>query len=503
MMGSFAFPFATAESTYAGLSSGLNDAADAELLMPEDFQGATADALEAAQMQRRATLIGLADAAHRAAGYAGTQNAADEALAQAPSPAEVEMARQVTLSMIAGLKTGQVTATEAMLAQREYGELLAERQLAVTVHAGESERTAGCFGGLYLPEVQARRGGGAGDVPLEEGAAAADDGQILPKRTDGGGGAGDPATTAPEGVTPLPEILSPPAMDSLPGIGSGGGMTAEFPDHGGMVSEFPGPPLPPLNPETGLASGGFPLTPQMPSLSPMPLSPQQGGMPGGGFAPMPMPGLPMPGGSFTAPPGGRMLDPTPPRRNPLRDGDDREPTTADDLDLTLFPDGGAAAVTGGVVAGGMVGSSVTGVTTPANTTGVTAPVVSALPPMNPSTGAVGPATGAMVPPMGAMGSGVGATGGGARTVSADQLTGLAVALRVSPVGLLMPYSSTGDLDEECSLTGVEHELSTFVLSWLLADEPFTDDRSGSDEARAVRTTFRRRSLPPWAWRTEK
>jgi transcriptional regulator with XRE-family HTH domain len=92
---------------------------------------------------------------------------------------------------------------------------------------------------------------------------------------------------------------------------------------------------------------------------------------------------------------------------------------------------------------------------------------------------------------------------GARTVSADQLTGLAVALRVSPVGLLMPYSSTGDLDEECSLTGVKHELSTFVLSWLLADEPFTDDRSGSDEARAVRTAFRRRSLPPWAWRSEK
>jgi hypothetical protein len=82
---------------------------------------------------------------------------------------------------------------------------------------------------------------------------------------------------------------------------------------------------------------------------------------------MPMPGLPMPGGSFTAPPGGRMLDPTP-RREQSRDRDrDTDLTTPDDLDLTLFPDG--AAVAGGVVAGGAVGSSVTGVTTPANVTG--------------------------------------------------------------------------------------------------------------------------------------
>ena len=91
---------------------------------------------------------------------------------------------------------------------------------------------------------------------------------------------------------------------------------------------------------------------------------------------------------------------------------------------------------------------------------------------------------------------------GARTVSADQLTGLAVALRVSPVGLLMPFSSTGDLDEECALTGTGQEMSTFVLSWLLCDAPFTDDRSGSDAARTVRTAFRRRSLPPWAWGAE-
>jgi hypothetical protein len=406
MMGSFAFPFATAAAGFAAMSRGLNDAADAELAMPQDFRGRCADALEAAQQQRRATLIGLADAAHRAAGISGTQNAADEALAAAPSPQEVEMARQVTLSMIAGLKTGQVTATEAMRVQQEYGALLAERQLAVTVHAGESERTAGCFGGLYVPAVQARRGG---DVPLEAGAAAAD-GQILPKRTDGGDPA--PAATAPTDDTPLPEILSPPAMDSLPGAGSPGGMTAEFPDQGGMTAEFPAPampPLTPLNPETGLSGSPFPLNPQMPSLSPMPMPPQQGGMPGGGFGPMPMPGLPMPGGSFTAPPGGRMLDPTP-RREQSRDRD-RETTTAEDLDLSLFPDA-PAAVAGGVVAGGMVGSSVTGVTTPANTTGVTAPVVSAMPPMNPATGGVGPATGGMVPPMGAMGSGVGATGSG-------------------------------------------------------------------------------------------
>jgi hypothetical protein len=409
MMGSFAFPFATADAGFAAMSRELNDAADAELQMPQDFRGQCADALAAAQQQRRATLIGLADAAHRAAGYAGTQNTADEALAAAPSPQEVEMARQVVLSMIAGMKTGQVTATEAMMAQREYGELLAERQLAVTVHAGESERTAGCFGGLYLPAVQARRGGGAGDVQLPDGDANTGEApEVNPKRTDGG----DPTATAPTDATPLPEISSPPAMDSLPGIGSPGDLNAEFPDQGGMVSEFPGPPLPPLTPETGLASGGFPLTPQMPSLSPMPMPPQQGGMPGGGFGPMPMPGLPMPGGSFTAPPGGRMLDPTP-RRNPLRDGDDRdtEGTTTDDLDFALFPDG-AAAVTGGMVAAGAVGSSVTGVTTPANTTGVTSPVVSAMPPMNPSTGGVGPAAGGMVPPMGAMGSGVGATAAG-------------------------------------------------------------------------------------------
>jgi hypothetical protein len=366
MMGSFAFPFATAESTYAGLSRELNAAADAALAMPQEFRGQCADALAAAQQQRRSTLIGLADAAHRAAGYAGTQNAADEALAAAPSPQEVEMARQVALSMIAGLKTGQVTATAAMRVQQEYGALLAERQLAVTVHAGESERTAGCFGGLYLPEVQARRGG---DVPLEEGGDANTTEapvEAAPKRTDGG----DPAATAPTGATPLPEIFSPPAMDSLPGAGSPGGMTAEFPDHGGMTAEFPAPampPLTPLNPETGLASGGFPLTPQMPQMTPMPMPPQQGGMPGGGFGPMPMPGLPMPGGSFTAPPGGRMLDPTP-RREQSRDRDrDTDLTTPDDLDLTLFPDG--AAVAGGVVAGGAVGSSVTGVTTPANVTG--------------------------------------------------------------------------------------------------------------------------------------
>jgi hypothetical protein len=413
MMGSFAFPFAAADAGFAAMSRELNAAADAELAMPQEFRGQCAEALAAAQQQRRATLIGLADAAHRAAGYAGTQNVADEALAAAPSPQEVEMARQVVLAMIAGLKTGQVTATEAMRVQQEYGALLAERQLAVTVHAGESERTAGCFGGLYLPEVQARRGG---DVPLEEGGDANTTEapvEAAPKRTDGG----DPAATAPTGATPLPEILSPPTSNSLPGAGSSNGdLTAEFPGHGGMVAEFPGPampPLTPLNPETGLSGSPFPMTPQLPGLAPMPMPPQQGGMPGGGFGPMPMPGLPMPGGSFTAPPGGRMLDPTPPaRREQSRDRDrDTDLTTPDDLDLTLFPDG-AAAVAGGVVAGGAVGSSVTGVTTPANVTGVTAPVVSAMPPMNPATGGMGPAAGGMVPPMGAMGSGVGGAGGG-------------------------------------------------------------------------------------------
>lgn len=84
---------------------------------------------------------------------------------------------------------------------------------------------------------------------------------------------------------------------------------------------------------------------------------------------------------------------------------------------------------------------------------------------------------------------------GVRRCDVDELTALATTLDVSPVTLLMPYSESPT--EEVSVTGMTHVIdASFVLGWLRGDSPVEPERA-SDEHEAE--SFRRRSLPSWAW----
>ncbi|MCB0927097.1 MAG: helix-turn-helix transcriptional regulator [Mycobacterium sp.] len=84
---------------------------------------------------------------------------------------------------------------------------------------------------------------------------------------------------------------------------------------------------------------------------------------------------------------------------------------------------------------------------------------------------------------------------GVRKVTVDDLTALAAALGVSPVGLLMPPSLLENV-EEVSVTGARGVVATQMLDWLLAAEPYDANRV-ADPYEVE--TFRRMSLPPWAW----
>ncbi|MDO0973794.1 helix-turn-helix domain-containing protein [Mycolicibacterium frederiksbergense] len=76
-----------------------------------------------------------------------------------------------------------------------------------------------------------------------------------------------------------------------------------------------------------------------------------------------------------------------------------------------------------------------------------------------------------------------------RRVDADDLVGLAAALGVSPVTLLMPPSTTGQ--DEVAVTGVDYPISASALwKWLRADYPMQgDDR--------IRWVFFAAAWPEW------
>ncbi|MCX7271940.1 MAG: hypothetical protein NTV19_01730, partial [Burkholderiales bacterium] len=163
MQGTFAFPFAEAESVMLTLARDLDAQADA-MVAPEGFQGRTARALAGAQAERRATLNQLTESAYEAAAISGTQNTADEALAAAPSPEVVAAQEAKVRAMTAALDVGIGSVAAVMYENRILDDLLMRRQLALTVHAAESERTTGCFGRLDFPEAAAPR-----PVPFEPG----------------------------------------------------------------------------------------------------------------------------------------------------------------------------------------------------------------------------------------------------------------------------------------------------------------------------------------------
>lgn len=78
-----------------------------------------------------------------------------------------------------------------------------------------------------------------------------------------------------------------------------------------------------------------------------------------------------------------------------------------------------------------------------------------------------------------------------RRVDVDDLVALAVALGVSPITLLMPY--TAAMDDEAAATGLGHSTARELWQWLTAAAPI-----GINGAGAV-LTFLRDALPPWAW----
>jgi transcriptional regulator with XRE-family HTH domain len=79
---------------------------------------------------------------------------------------------------------------------------------------------------------------------------------------------------------------------------------------------------------------------------------------------------------------------------------------------------------------------------------------------------------------------------GERRVTPDDLMALAVALDVSPVTLLMPYTDAPDVAVESTGLGEPRRAET-LWKWLVVDEPL--DEAEINEVFA----FRGRSLPRW------
>jgi transcriptional regulator with XRE-family HTH domain len=96
-------------------------------------------------------------------------------------------------------------------------------------------------------------------------------------------------------------------------------------------------------------------------------------------------------------------------------------------------------------------------------------------------------------------SGISDIEAGRRTVSVDQLTALATALSVSPITLLMPQVLTENT-ELIRLTGTEEVTGMAALAWLQGEAPI-DMHEWADAFEVEH--FRRRSLPPWAWKRKE
>lgn len=100
-------------------------------------------------------------------------------------------------------------------------------------------------------------------------------------------------------------------------------------------------------------------------------------------------------------------------------------------------------------------------------------------------------------------SGISDIENGKRSVSVDQLTGLAAALGISPIALLQPLAmgedGKPDPAAEVMLTGTSPETAAHMTDWLRGDRSLTDEMLDDFE----REKFRRDSLPPWAWKKAK
>ncbi len=84
---------------------------------------------------------------------------------------------------------------------------------------------------------------------------------------------------------------------------------------------------------------------------------------------------------------------------------------------------------------------------------------------------------------------------GVRRCDVDELTALAMTLDVSPIALLMPYTETAN--DDVAVTGMQHVVGArWVLDWLRGDAPVQPEDAVDDHEVA---SFRRRSLPSWAW----
>jgi transcriptional regulator with XRE-family HTH domain len=84
---------------------------------------------------------------------------------------------------------------------------------------------------------------------------------------------------------------------------------------------------------------------------------------------------------------------------------------------------------------------------------------------------------------------------GERRVDVDDLTALAVALKVSPIGLLMP--ATAEADEAVTMTGSgEPARADTVWNWLSALEPLPGVPKG---CRTNWAELRGASWPRWRW----
>lgn len=83
---------------------------------------------------------------------------------------------------------------------------------------------------------------------------------------------------------------------------------------------------------------------------------------------------------------------------------------------------------------------------------------------------------------------------GVRQVTVDDLTAISVALRVSPVALLMPTTDSGD-SGQVALTGTGEHPAAHLLDWLIGEYDLVSD---PDDGYA-QETHRRQSLPPWRW----
>lgn len=85
---------------------------------------------------------------------------------------------------------------------------------------------------------------------------------------------------------------------------------------------------------------------------------------------------------------------------------------------------------------------------------------------------------------------------GERRIDVDDLVALAVALKVSPLALLMPASDSADETFVVTSKGLEQARAAAIWEWLTANEPLPGTPSGLGTTWAE---LRATSWPRWLW----